>query len=355
MSRKTAHWRTGVRRWIGADAGGDSHSRSGRSTRRAFLIAGAAWSVLVCARAAGAQPAKIPRIGWLQLHAHSESRHAAFLQGLRELGYVEGQNIVIERRAAGGKEDRLPLLAAELVRIRIDVLVALEPPAVIAAMNSTTTIPIVMRSTDDPVERGWVASLARPKGNVTGVTSYSMSLIGKRMELLREMLPKLSRVAVVWDPDESATAPNFSKITAAAQTLGVQVTSLETRSAKDFESAFDAAIRARAGALFPLRSPLIVEERKHIVELALKRKLPAIYDDREFTEAGGLMSYGTNLADSYRRAAAYVDKILKGAKPADLPVEQPTRFELVINMKTAKALGLTIPQSILVRADRVIE
>jgi len=349
MNRKPGPLHASLRRRVGADS-------ARRSTRRAFLIAALGAGALAAPLALFAQqPKKIPRIGWLQLHAHSESRHAAFLQGLRELGYVEGQNLVIERRAAGGKEDRLPALAAELIRLRVDVLVALEPPAVIAVKNSTTTIPIVMRSTDDPVEREWVASLARPGGNITGVTSFSMALIGKRMELLREMLPNLSRVAVLWNPDEPATAPSFHKITAAARALGMQVQSLETRSATDFETAFNAAVKARAGALFPLRSPLIVEERKHIAELALKRKLPAIYDDREFVEAGGLMSYGTNLADSYRRAATYVDKILKGAKPSDLPVEQPTRFELVINMKTAKALGLTIPQTILVRADRVIE
>jgi len=348
MIRKTGHIDAVLRHRVRADT-------PCRSTRRKLLFALGAGAFTAPLALLAQQRTRIPRIGWLQLHADSESRHAAFLQGLRELGYIEGQNLVIERRAAGSKEDRLATLAAELIRLRVDVLVALEPPAVIAAKNSTTTIPIVMRSTDDPVEGEWVASLARPGGNITGVTSYSTALIGKRMELLREMLPHLSRVAVLWDPDGPVAAPNFHKITAAARALGVQVQSLETRSAMDFETAFNAAVKARAGALFPLRSPLIVEERKHIAGLALKRKLPAIYDDREFVEAGGLMSYGTNLADSYRRAASYVDKILKGAKPADLPVEQPTRFELVINMKTAKALGLTIPQTILVRADKVID
>lgn len=300
------------------------------------------------------QAAKLPRIGWLTLTGMSASRQEAFPQGLRELGYVDGQNLIIERRSAGGNVDRLPGLAAELVRLKVDVLVALEPPAVRAAKSATTVIPIVMRSTDDPVELGWVASLARPGGNITGVTSYARLLTGKRMELLLEAIPNLSRVAVLWNPAGSNAERNFEQVQAAAREFRVQLLSLEVRSANDFERAFEVAIKERAGALITIRSPLLVINRSRIAELALKAKLPAIYDDREFVEAGGLMSYGANLADSYRRAAFYVDKILKGANPAELPVEQPTRFELYINLKTASQISFTFPPEVLQRADKVL-
>jgi putative ABC transport system substrate-binding protein len=211
-----------------------------------------------------------------------------------------------------------------------------------------------MRSTDDPVELGWVASLARPGGNITGVTSYSMLLTGKRMELLTEAIPQLSRIAVLWNPEEPDAAPKFRQAHTVTQELGMRLQSLEVRTPNEFESAFKAAVRERAGAIFTLRSPLIVFQRKRIAELALKARLPAIYDDREFVEAGGLMSYGANLADAYRRAAIYVDRILKGASPAEIPVEQPRRFELYINLKTAGQIGLTVPPELLLRADKVI-
>jgi putative ABC transport system substrate-binding protein len=309
--------------------------------------------------------ARVPRIGSLMLGEpparggptgeHAPSRNDAFRQGLRELGYSEGRNLVIEQRSADRQAARLPALAAELVQLRISVLVALEPPAVEAARKATATIPIVMRSSDDPVELGWIAALARPGGNLTGVTSYSTQLYGKRLQLLQETIAGLSRVAVLWDPQTPAAAESLRRLQLAAREVGVQLHSLPVRSTKDFEKAFDSAAGSGAAAMLPLRGPLIVTEHGRILELAAKARMPAIYDDREFTEAGGLMSYGTNLAESYRRAAAYVDRILKGARAAELPVEQPTTFELVINLKTARAIGLAIPRSMLLRADRVIE
>ena len=299
------------------------------------------------------QPAKVHRIGWLMVNWSQRSE--AFRQGLRELGYVEGQNIVIETRNVESKLDRLPELAAELVRLKVDVIVALEPPATVAAKNATKTIPIVMRSTDDPVEAGFVASLARPGGNITGVTSISSELYGKRLELLKEVVRGISRVAVLWDPDFPSGLINYKEMEAAAKLFRIQLQSLETRRPEDFEGAFGALATKRAQALITLRNPLIISQQKRVVQLAAKNRLPAIYDDRDFVEAGGLISYGTNLADLYRRAAYYVDRILRGAKPADLPVEQSTKFELVINLKTAKQIGLTIPQSVLYRADKVIK
>ena len=311
-------------------------------------------AALTASVAEAQQAAKLPRIGWLTLTGMSASRQEAFPQGLRELGYIDGQNIIIEHRVARGQPTRLPALAAELVELKVDVLVALEPPAVRAAKNATKTIPIVIRSTDDPVELGWVASLARPGGNITGVTSYARRLTGKRMELLLEAIPKLSRVAVLWNPAGSNAERNFEQVQAAARALRVQLLSLEVRSVNDFERAFETAVKEHAGALITIRTPLLVINRGRIAELAAKSKLPAIYDDREFVEAGGLMSYGANLADSYRRAAFYVDKILKGASPAELPVEQPTRFELWFNLKTAGQIGFTLPPEVLLRADKVL-
>lgn len=318
------------------------------------ICCGIAVGIGLSVEAAAQQPSKVPRIGWLTLTGASASRQEAFPKGLRELGYIDGQNIIIERRVAGGNVARLPELAAELVQLKVDVLVALEPPAARAAKNATTTIPIVMRSTSDPVGEGLVASLARPGGNISGVASYSMPLMGKRLELLLEVVPRASRVAVLWNPTARSSPPAFKELQAAAQTLGVQLQSLEVRSVDEFEGAFRAAVKQRADALITIRSPLLVISRGRIAELAANSKVPAIYDDREFVEVGGLISYGANLADSYRRAAVYVDKILKGANPAELPVEQPTRFELFINLKTAKQIGLAIPPEILIRADKVI-
>ena len=300
------------------------------------------------------QPNKVPRIGYLQIGSRLGQESEAFLQGLRDLGYVDGENIVIEYRGdPQRREDRLPELAADLVRLKVDIIVALAPPAARAAKNVTQTIPIVMRSTEDPVQAGLVESLARPGGNITGVTSISTELYGKRLELLKEVIPGLSRVAVLRrNPDREAR--NFRKMQSEARALDLQLQSLEVRGPNDFENAFRAAGKARAQALITIRNPLINNQRKQIADLTVKNRLPAIYDDRRYIDAGGLMSYGTDLADLHRRAATYVDKILKGAKPADLPVEQPTKFELVINLKAAKLIGLTVPPTVLIRADEVI-
>jgi len=332
------------------------------SRRRRLLVAVAL--ALSLPHATRAQ-ARVSRIGWLSLWFKTPQRdspgqgatlrHDAFRHALRELGYVEGRNLVIEYRFAEGNAARLPALAAELAQLDISLLVALEPPAVEAARKATATLPIVMRSSDDPVALGWIASLARPGGNITGVTSYSHQLHGKRLQLLRETIPGLVRIGVLWDPQAPGAELSFRRIEAASKEAGVQIHSLPARGAGEFEQAFQAAIKAGAGAMLVVRGPVLIARRERLVNVAAKARLPAIYDDREFAEAGGLMSYGTNLADSYRRAAMYVDKILKGAKPADLPVEQPIIFELVLNMRAARALGLTIPPSILLRADRVIE
>jgi putative ABC transport system substrate-binding protein len=304
----------------------------------------------LCASAQAQQPKRVPRIGYLHIGSQLGPGEA-FLQGMRDLGYVDGKNIVIEYKGdPERREDRLPELAADLVRQKVDVIVALDPPAARAAKNATKTIPIVMRSTADPVQAGLVASLARPGGNITGVTSISTELYGKRLELLKEVIPRLSRVGVLRSPDRN-NAGNLKEMEIATRSLNLQLQTFEVRSRTDFENAFTTAGKERVQALITIRNPLFNAERKRIAELAIKSRLPAIYDDRAYIDGGGLMSYGTNLADLYRRAATYVDKILKGAKPADLPVEQPTKFELVINLKAAKQIGLTIPPNVLARAS----
>ncbi|MBI4607388.1 MAG: ABC transporter substrate-binding protein [Candidatus Rokubacteria bacterium] len=323
----------------------------------ALLIA---LGILLAPLAADAQPpARVARIGILWLNPLSATGHLleAFRQGLRELGYVEGQNIAIEFRSAEGKLERLPDVAAELVRLKVDVIMTGTIPLIRAAQRATTTIPIVMgNSGGDPVRDGFVASLARPGGNITGLSLMAPELAGKRLQLLKEVVPKVSRVAVLWDPNGPGLGRNpFRDLEVAAQALGVELQSLEVRADDELEQAFQAATRGRAGAVMALTVLLIFRNRTRLVELAAKSRLPAMWGSREFVNAGGLMAYGTSIPDLYRRAAAYVEKILKGAKPADLPVEQPMRFEFVVNLKTAKALGLTIPQSILMRADQVIE
>ncbi len=325
--------------------------------RRSLFISILALGLLAAPLAAAAQPpTKVPRIGILWPSPISAVAHylEAFRQGLRELGYVEGQNIAIEFRSAEGKWERLPDLAAELVRLKVDVIVV-NTPAALAAKQATRTIPIVMAVSSDPVGDGLVASLARPGGNVTGSSMMAPELGGKRLQLLKEVVPRASRVAVLSNPTLPYTGRVVREIRAAARVLGVRLQSLEIRAPEDIDRAFEAAIRGRASALMVVDDPLMFVHRARILALASKSRLPAIYPWRDPVDAGGLMSYAANLADSFRRAATYVDKILKGAKPADLPVEQPTRFELVINMKTAKALGLTFPQSILIRADQVIQ
>ncbi len=303
--------------------------------------------------------AKVPWVGHLSLPPSSATTHLreAFRRGLRELGYVAGENIVIEFRDADGKIDRLPELAAELVRRKVDVIVAAPDVAIQAAKQATTTIPIVMAvSLDDPVERGFVASLARPGGNITGLSALHQELVGKRLELLKEAVPKLSQVAVFWDANNPSQAAHLRAMEVAALGLGVQLQSLPLRGpGPDFENAFRAATNGRASAFITVSGPLTFAHRARIIDLAAKSHLPGLYEVSEFVEAGGLMAYGASLPDMHRRSAAYVDKILKGAKPADLPVEQPTKLELVINLKTAKALGLTIPQSLLLRADEVVQ
>jgi putative tryptophan/tyrosine transport system substrate-binding protein len=297
------------------------------------------------------QTGKVYRIGWLA-PASLPTTLDAFRDGLRVFGYVEGNNLVIEQRYANGKPERLAGLVAELVGAKADVIVTTGNQATAAAKTTTGSIPVVFVA-GDPVEAGFVASLARPGGNMTGVNTLPGELNAKRLELLKEALPKVSRVAVLFEPRQLSTS--IPPIEAAASSLGLQVTRLEVHGAYDFERALAAAVRSHVGALMPVSSALFHGERQRIVSLAAKHRLPAMYEHRDFADAGGLLSYGPDILFLNRRLAAYVDKILKGAKPADLPVEQPTKFELVINLKTAKALGLTIPQTILLQAAQVID
>ncbi|MGH7331205.1 MAG: ABC transporter substrate-binding protein [Candidatus Rokuibacteriota bacterium] len=301
------------------------------------------------------QAPEIPRIGYLSVGSALGPRDEAFLQGLRELGYAEGRNVVTEYRYAQDRLERLPELAAELVRLKVDVIVALSTILARPAKKATQTIPIVTVS-GDPVGTGLVSSLARPGGNVTGLTFFSPELAPKRLELLKEAIPGASRVAVLWNPDGPAKVREFKSIEASARSLALDIQSLEVRGpAPDIEGAFRKAAAWGAGALLVLGNPLTLAHRTKIVSQATKLRLPSIYDSPQFVEAGGLMAYGPNFKHLYGRAAVYVDKILKGARPADLPVEQPTTFEVVINTRTARMLGLAVPPSLLLRADRVIE
>ena len=310
----------------------------------------------ICFSAAAQQPKKVPRIGFLSGVSPStvSARVEAFRQGLRELGYVEGKNIVIEWRYAEGKPDRLPALAAELVRLKVDVIVSAVRHATRAAKQATVTIPIVMAFDDDPVGSGFVASLARPGGNITGLSTLAPEISGKQLELLKEIVPKLSRVGVLGDVTRPGNPQALREINVAADAFGVQLQYLEVRDPKDIETAFRAASKERADAVLVLASPVLISQRRQVAELAVKSRLPAIYGRPEYVEDGGLMFYGPSYTDLFRRAATYVDKILKGAKPADFPVEQPKKFELVINLKAAKQIGLTIPPNVLARAGRVI-
>ena len=324
--------------------------------RRAFIRA-VVLITLGAPLAADAQPpGKVYRIGYLGTGSRSAPTHPvdAFVRALRELGYVEGQNLVIEYRFLEG-HGSFSALAADLVRLKVDLIVAESPPASRAAKQATAAIPIVMAAGGDPVGTGLVASLARPGGNVTGLAHLAPELGGKRLELLKEAVPRLARVAALWNPTNPSAAHAFKKIEAAAQSLRVQLQSLEARTLDDIERAFSALKRDRVGAFIVLPDPMLHSHRSRIVELAAKNRVPAMYYVGDWVEAGGLMSYGASFPDLYRHAAGYVDKILKGAKPADLPLQRPTKFELVINMKTAKALGLTIPPALLFRADRIID
>jgi putative ABC transport system substrate-binding protein len=315
---------------------------------------------LLCALSFAAhaqQPAKVPRIGYLtgSSSAGESPRVEAFRQGLRDLGYVEGKNIAIEYRYADAKFDKLPALADELIRLKVDVLVVSTTLGVQAAKKATRTIPIVFSGVTDPVATGLVDSLARPGGNITGFTNIASVLSGKRLELLKETVPRLSRVAVLWDPRNAGSTPQWKESQLSAKELGLQLYSMEVSSDDKYESAFKEAIKARSAALAVTADPLSNSHPKRIADLAAKNRLPAIYPWKHFVDSGGLMSYGPIFAAVGRDVARYVDKILKGTKPADLPVEQPTRFELVINLRAAKALGLTIPPVVLMRAEKVIK
>jgi putative ABC transport system substrate-binding protein len=326
--------------------------------RRGFVLVVAVTLLLLAAPlAAEAQPAgKAPRVGFLFYGSAGPSPEVeAFRQGLRELGYIEGQNISIEYRFARGRVERLPELAAELVRLRPDVIVTPGTPGSMAAKQATSTIPVVFAGVADAVGAGLVANFARPGGNVTGLTSISAQLGGKRLELLKAVAPKASRVAVLYNPGDRSNVLVLKELQEAAPALGLILQPLEVRGPGEFKGAFVAMSRERAHALVGAAGVLTTEHRKAVVDLAARSRIPAMWGERQFVEAGGLMSYAVNFYDQIRLAATYVDKILKGAKPAELPVEQPTTYELAINLKTAKALGLTIPSSVLLRADRVIE
>jgi len=328
--------------------------------RRAFIgVVGGSLLALRLA-AEGQQRARVPRVGYLNPGSASDPlrqrRLDAFHQALRELGYVEGQSIAIEPRWAEGKYDRYPALAADLVRLKVDVIVAQSGEATKATKQATRTIPIVMSMVMDPVGSGIVASLAHPEENVTGTSVMAPDLVGKQLELIREVVPKVSRVALLRHPTNPASATYTRGAEAAARTLGVRLQTLDARNTQEIDSAFAAMARERAGALLIFPDSYFGTQRRQIAELAAKTRLPTIHGGTsEFAETGGLMNYGPNILELERRAAFYVDRILKGAKPMELPVEQPSKFQLVINLKTAKALGLTIPQSVLLRADQVIE
>jgi len=323
--------------------------------RRTFL-AGTGTVLLAAPLAAEAQQAQISRIGFLFYGAPGPSPELdAFRQGLRDLGYIEGQNITIEYRFANGRVGRLPELAAELVRLNLDVIVTPGTPASMAAKKATSTVPIIFAGVADAVGAGLVATFARPGGNVTGLTSISAELGGKRLELLKVVAPKASRVTVLYNPADRSNVLVLKELQESSRALGLTLQPLAVRGPGEFEGAFAAMMRERVHALFGAAGVLTTEHRRLLVGLAAKTRIPAMWGERQFVEAGGLMSYAGNFYDEVRRSATYVNKILKGAKPADLPVEQPTKFELVINLKTAKALGLTIPPSLLSRADEVIQ
>ena len=324
--------------------------------RRAFVAGtlGLLATPLVAEAQAGG---KVARIGFLETGSLSANLHGrgSFRERLRELGYLEGRNVAFESRGADGKVEQLAGLATELIGLKVDVIVTAGSEAVLAAKQATSTIPIVMAIVSDPVGLGIIASLARPGGNVTGVTDLDIEQIGKRLELLKELVPGLSRVALVWKRGHPKEQEALREAEVAARSVGIRLQRVGVREPDEFQGAFTAMTREHAGAFLVVADTMFSTHRVRLVDLAAKGRLPAIFWRREFVEAGGLMSYGSSYSEQYRHAATYVDKILKGAKPADLPVEQPTKFELVINLKTAKALGLTIPPSVLARADEVIE
>jgi putative ABC transport system substrate-binding protein len=321
-----------------------------------FCFSLCAMLLALCFSANAQQGTKLPRIGYLA--ASNEASHAprvtGLRQGLRELGYVEGQNILIEYRYAGGNSDRLRELAAELAGLKVDAIVSTGTEGALAAKQATSTIPIIMATGDDPVARGVITSLAKPGGNVTGVTSAAGDIAGKRLEILKETIPSLRRVGVLWYPPDPGAAANFKQTKAAGQILRIQIRSLELRNPEDFDHLFKTAAEGRVQALTVLSSGIVNTHRRRIIDFALKLRLATMFAQPAHVEAGGLMFYGPNTPEQYRRAAYFVDKILKGAKPGDLPVERPTKFQLLINLKTAEQIGLTIPPNVLARADKVI-
>jgi putative ABC transport system substrate-binding protein len=333
------------------------HHRSRRQFLRDSLALAGISLLLGCERL-GPQAPKVPRIGFLAVGSREGRTFLieGFLQGLREHGYVVGQNLVIDYRFSEDRHERLPELAAELVHLQVDLILASGTPASFAAKQATSTIPIVMGSlAADPVETGLVASLARPGGNITGMTEMAAQLGGKRLELLKETVPGLARVAVLWNPPNPASGPIVKELEAAALALGLEVQRLAVRVPEDFESALQAAAKQGAGALIAPGYPLVTNQPHMVAALALQYRLPTMMENKELVEAGGLLSLGPNLVDSYRRAATHVDKILKGAKPADLPMEQPIKFDLAVNLQTARTLGLTLPPSVLMQATHVIQ
>jgi putative tryptophan/tyrosine transport system substrate-binding protein len=331
-------------------------------TRRWSVISKGAFCVALCAmlfalsaRVEAQQRGKVAKIGILETRSGSSSAERELLgRELRALGYIEDKNIIFEYRSAENKIERLPALADELIRLKIDVLLTISTPAVLAAKNATRTIPIVFYGVADPVGSGVVDSLARPGENITGITTIALLLAGKRLELLKEAIPKLSRVAVLWNPQDPSSTQQWKESHFPAREQGLQLDSMEVSSADKFEAAFNEAIEKRSGGLAVTLHALAVSNQKPIAELAIKHRLPVIYPREDFVVAGGLMSYGADEAERFKRGAYFIDRILRGTKPADLPVEQPTKFELVINLKTAKQIGLTIPPNVLARADKVI-
>jgi putative ABC transport system substrate-binding protein len=323
--------------------------------RKMTLLTLCAMLLASCSHTEAQPQAKVPTIGWLQSGFGTGRGFEVFRQVLRELGYVEGKNIAIHSRSAEGKLNRLPAVADELVRLKVDVFLTSSTEETLAAKNATRTIPIVFYGVSDPVASGLVDSLARPGGNITGYTNITAVLAGKRLELLKETVPKLSRVAVLWDPKNKSFDQSWKESQHSARELGLQLHSMEVSSADKFDSAFKEAVKAGSAALSTTSTSFINTYQKQIADLAIKNRLPAISSREDFVASGGLMSYGPDRFEQYRRAATYVDKILKGTKPVDLPVEQPTKFELVINLKTAKALGLTIPPVVMMRAEKVIK
>jgi putative ABC transport system substrate-binding protein len=333
-----------------------SRKKTGENSMFRAIVVCLLLTVFLLTVAEAQQPPKIPRIGYLSVLSPSSdsARLEAFRQGLHELGYVDGQSMTIESRYAEGQLARLPDLAVQLVRLKVDVIVAGGSTAIRAAKNATKLIPIVMAHGSDPVALGYVASLARPGGNITGLTHLAPELGGKRLELLKNIIPQLTRVAILTDPGTGGHAPQMKELEVAAPALGLQLQAVEVRAPNELENAFSAMMTGRAGAFIGLQQPTLDRLRGRIVDLAAKHRLPAMYPNSEYVERGGLMCYAADIVAMFRRSAVYVDKILKGAKPAELPVEQPTKFEFVINLKAAKRIGLTVPPNVLARADKVI-